>query len=115
MIRKRILLVGKESLFIEGLERLLSNRVNQHVTRIELANTHTLVNEIWRIQPSVVILNTLNWKQPLTLLAQLRAYPTLKLIIVNEYNNDIVIFAHKGSSTLFANSKKPKMQAQLLN
>ena len=115
MILIRILLVGKENLFTEGLERLLSKRANQHVTRIDPANMHTLVNEIWRIQPSVVILNTLNWIQPLTLLAQLRAYPTLKLIIVNEYNNDVVIFEHKGSSTLFANSKKPKMQAQLLN
>lgn len=96
MILKRVLLIGKENLFIEGVASLLSKRSNQQVTRIEPTDTYTLVNEIWRIQPSIVILNTLNWKQPLVILAHLKTYPALKLIVVNEHNNDIVIYEHEG-------------------
>ena len=115
MIPKRILLVGKENLFTSGLENLLAKKFNQYTTRIEPTNTHALITEIWRIQPSIVIINTLDLKQPLAILAHLGAYPALKLIVVNEYDNNIVIYEHEGLPTLFTNSEKPEMQALLLN
>ena len=115
MILKHILLVGRESLLLEGLEKLLAKRAHQYVSRIDFTNTNILVQEIWRIQPGIVILNTLNLKHPLAVLAQLKSLPALKLIVVNEYNNDIVIFEHKDSPGILLNTSILKQQISSLN
>jgi len=99
---EHILLVGRKSLFTEGLEKLLAKKSNQHITRIDPANTHALVTEIWRIHPSVVVLNTLSLGQPLAMLIHLRNYPALTLIVVNEYDNEIMIYEHEGPTKLLS-------------
>lgn len=115
MISKRILLVGEADLFISGLENLLTKRSTQPVLRLDSADTDTLVAEIWQNRPDTVILNTLNFRQPLDLLACLSVYPALQLIILNEYNNNVVIYEHKSPFCMLSFQEKPKEQFQFLN
>ena len=96
MIPKRILLIGKKNLFTEGLEKLLTQQLCQHVVRIEPECIPTLATEIQQIQPSLIILNTVNWQQHLAILSRLQTDPALKIVVVNEYNNDIMIYEPEG-------------------
>ena len=98
MSLKRILLVSRKNLFTSGLEKLLKKRFTHRVWRIDPAEPQTLAAQIWQYRPCLVIMNTLDLRQPVALLAHLQTFPAFQLIVVNEYDNEIIIYPHSGSS-----------------
>ena len=88
MVTKRVLIVGTASLIGAGMESLLSQENSLDVTGISPADEQELIDQIWRLRPQVVVMNSsLLFTNPASLLNRLDMYPHLKIIVINETNN----------------------------
>ncbi|HFQ92977.1 MAG TPA: hypothetical protein ENK32_03130 [Anaerolineae bacterium] len=70
------------------MESLLSQENSLDVTGISPADEQELIDQIWRLRPQVVVMNSsLLFTNPASLLNRLDMYPHLKIIVINETNN----------------------------
>ena len=91
--QKRILVVENELLLGASIEHLLKNEADFCVWGVTSTDVPTLVEEIIRIRPDVVILEEVRHPiEPAKLLILLKEIPRLRLIVVSAEDDVIQIY-----------------------
>jgi chemotaxis response regulator CheB len=89
----RVLVVDNQGIMGAGLEKLISADQAIEVLGIVVPDEPTLVQEIWRIQPDIIILiSESEVISPCQLLERLGDYGRLRIILVSENSNVMDVY-----------------------
>lgn len=90
---QRVLIVENERLLGAAIEHLLTSEVDLKVMGLAQADEPVLLEEIKLSQPDVVIMDQTTFlTDPMKLLAHLRDFPRLRVIVVSANDNIVQIF-----------------------
>lgn len=96
MPAKCILIVNPAFVLTAGLEVLLHRQRDINVVSSNPENEERLIEEIKRYHPDIVLLDDGHCLvEPLRLMALLRDYPSLRVIVVNLNDNRLQIFTRQ--------------------
>lgn len=100
-ILNRVLIVDNQGLMGAGLERLLSEESSLEVFGITTNSETTLVKEIWRLQPDIIILTVESeGVNPARLMNLLTAFTSLRIILVSITSNNFEVYDRQQISTV---------------
>ncbi len=93
MVLHKVLVIENNLVLGACIESLLALDPDLHVIGIAPQNEAALIQELWRAQPDVLIMDEGSRLINLTrLLCQLENYPKLRLIVMNSHNNWLQLF-----------------------
>jgi len=100
MTPQTVLVVENDSLLGASIESLLNRQTDLNIVGVSPKSEASLIREIWYVRPCVVILNENSWlTTPSRLLARLRNYPRLRLVVVNADHNWVQVYDKQHIST----------------
>ena len=93
MNQRTVLVVENDSLLGASVENILTRELGLNVVGVTPANEAALIQAIWHARPAIVILNEASsLTDAMNLMARLKDYPQLRVVVVNTDNNLVQIY-----------------------
>lgn len=93
---KRVLVVQSQLLLAAGISSLLNRELDLHVFEATLGDETTLLAEIEKIQPAVLVMDAgSQFSGPFSFLSPFNRCPDLRVIVVDERKNRMHIYENQ--------------------
>jgi len=89
---QRVLLIKSGSLLDEGVESLLKDEVDLEVADATASDEATLLEDIARVHPDVILLNEVDPLQATRILELLKSAPTVRVIVTRLSSNTVDVY-----------------------
>ena len=89
---QRVLLIASGSLLDEGVESLLKPEIDLQVSGITPTDETTLLEDIARVQPDVILLNEVEPSDAARIFALLQGVPAVRMIVVRLNTNTVDVY-----------------------
>jgi DNA-binding NarL/FixJ family response regulator len=94
--RNKLLILGKELLFNEGVKYLMLQQAHLDVNEDFITDLESLPEAVKRLQPRIIVIDLNSYAGNLLCIYRaLREVPSIRIILINPHTNKVEVFDRK--------------------